>query len=194
MSQLSKKHSFHTVFDSQGVFRSVLEAMSNPTRTVSIQSYADKLFGDSPALLALAMTLLDNETGFTACGNPALVQDIVSLTLAKESLIDAADFVFVNDVDALEQVIRSAKCGTLADPHRSATVIVQDDGAAECRLALYGPGIDGQISVEVSSTVHTALQLREAQYYEYPQGIDFIFVTGGGTLFAIPRLVRWEAK
>lgn len=194
MLQLSKKHSFHTVFDSQSVFRRVLEAMSNPARTVSIQSCADKLFGDSPALLALAMTLLDNETGFNACGDAALAQDIVSLTLARENPIDAADFVFIGDAHALEQVIESAKCGTLADPHRSATIIVQDDGVAECRLTLYGPGIDGEVSAEVSQTVRAALQLRDAQYYEYPQGIDFMFVTGGGALFAIPRLVRWEEK
>ena len=194
MSQLSRKHSFHEVFDSQSVFRLTLEAVSNPARTVSIKPYADKLFGGSTAMLALAMTLLDNETGFNVWGNPTLAQDIVSLTLAKESPIDAADFVFVCGADALEQIIQSAKCGTLADPHRGATVIVKDDGATDGRLTLYGPGIDGQVSVGVSPTVQTALRLRDAQYYEYPQGIDFIFVTGGGTLFAIPRLVRWEAE
>ena len=194
MSQLSRKHSFHAVFDSQSVFRLTLEAVSNPTRIVSIKPYADKLFGDSTAMLALAMTLLDNETGFNVWGNQTLAQDIVSLTLAKESEIDAADFVFVCDAAALDQVLQCVKCGTLADPHRSATVIVQDDGATDCSLTLYGPGIDGRVSVGASPTVQTALRLRDAQYYEYPQGVDFIFVTVGGALFAIPRQVLWEVQ
>lgn len=193
MLQLSRKHSFHEIFDSQGVFRLTLEAVSNPARTVSIGPYANKLFGGRPAMLALAMTLLDNETCFNVRGDQALAGDIVSLTLARECAPDTADFVFVCDAGALEQVIQSAKCGTLADPHKSATVIVQNDGEADCRLALYGPGIDGQVSAVVSPTVQAALRLRDAQYYEYPQGIDLIFVTGGA-LFAIPRLVRWEVR
>ena len=124
ISTLSKKHSFDTVFDSQKVFRLLLEAMSNPTRVVNIKEYADKLFGDHPVFLAAAMTLLDNEVSFNTCGNHSLSDEIASLTLAKREQIENADFVFVCEPNAIKSVIENAKCGTLSDPHKSATVII----------------------------------------------------------------------
>ena len=138
--QLTKKHSFDLVFDSQKVFRLILEAMSNPARVVNISEYAIKLFGDYPdcvgkhpsavfttrslAFLALAMTLLDNEVSFSACENHSLTDEIASLTLAKKENIESADFVFVCDPNDIRSVIENAKCGTLSDPHKSATVII----------------------------------------------------------------------
>ncbi|MDD3252929.1 MAG: phosphonate C-P lyase system protein PhnH [Lachnospiraceae bacterium] len=194
MSTLSKKYSFHEVFDSQKLFRLILEAMSNPTRTVDIREYADKMFGDEPALLAVAMTLLDNEIHFNTCENAALADEITSLTLAKGSEPEDADFIFVCKPDQLQNVMECAKCGTLSDPHKSATVVIRDDSSASGNLTLYGPGIDGECQFPASDLVQRALQLRDAQYYEYPQGIDFIFIAGSGELFAIPRLVRWEVR
>ena len=194
MSQLSKKHSFHEVFDSQGVFRLVLEAMSNPTRTVSLGHYAKKLFGAYPAMLAIAMTLLDPETLFCTCETGAFADDIAMLTLAKKSTLPEADFIFVCTPESLPAVIEDAKCGTLAHPHKSTMVILQNDGDADCDVVLQGPGIDGSAAVRVTSLVKTALQLRDNQCYEYPQGIDYLFVTGDGALFALPRLTRWEVR
>jgi alpha-D-ribose 1-methylphosphonate 5-triphosphate synthase subunit PhnH len=54
---------------------------------------------------------------------------------------------------------------------------------------LYGAGIDGTLQLEVPDITVKALELRKQQNYEYPQGIDFIFVTADGELFNIPRLV-----
>ncbi|MCL1905591.1 MAG: phosphonate C-P lyase system protein PhnH [Clostridiales bacterium] len=190
ISTLLKKHNFDPVFDSQKVFRLLLQAMSNPARVVNIKEYADKLSGDNTAFLAVAITLLDNETSFNTCENHLLEQEIASLTLAKREEIAYADFVFVWGQSDIKSVIKNAKCGTLADPHKSATVIIQNDGDAACALSLCGPGINGHIAVMVSQRVAEALALRNAQYYEYPQGIDLIFVSNGGELLAIPRLVN----
>ena len=49
-------HQFDEVFDTQAVFRLLLDAMSNPTRTVSVAAQKEKLFGDYGAFLALGMT------------------------------------------------------------------------------------------------------------------------------------------
>ena len=188
--QLTKKHSFDIVFNSQKVFRLILEAMSNPTKTVNIKEHAEKLFGDHPALLAVAMTLLDNEVSFNTCENRELSDEIASLTLAGREQIENADFIFVCNSDDINDVIENAKCGTLADPQKSTTVIIQNDGEPDCRMTLFGPGIDGQIEVEVSQMVKDTIMLRDAQNYEYPQGIDLIFISSDGELFAIPRLIR----
>ncbi len=190
MSQLSKKHSFHEVLDSQIVFRLILEAMSNPGRVVSIKSHADKLFGKNPAMLALAMTLLDTEVSFNTCENRELSDEIVSLTLSRREQLSEADFVFVGRPDNVSNVVENAKCGTLADPHKSATLIIQNDGEAVCPIYIYGPGIEGEQTIFVSELVKEALQLRDNQCYEYPQGIDYLFLNDAGDLFAIPRLIR----
>jgi len=180
--------------------------MSNPTRVVNIKEYAIKLFGDYQDLpgrnpsavfttrritfLAVAMTLLDNEVSFNAFKNQSLTDEIVSLTLAKRENIEAADFIFINELKYVGYAIENAKSGTLADPHKSATIIIQNDDEPSCCLTLSGPGIDGQIEIAATQTVRDAITMRATQNYEYPQGIDLIFVSGNGDLFAIPRLVK----
>ena len=188
--QLTKKHSFDAVYDSQKVYRLILEAMSNPGRIVNIQEHADKLYGSYPAFLAVAMTLLDNEVSFNVCGNRQLANEIESLTLARNANIEEADFIFTSNYSVIEGAIENAKCGTLADPHKSATVIIQNNGISALCLTLSGPGIDGQAEVMVTQTVKDTVAMRDAQNFEYPQGIDLLFISGAGELFVIPRLVK----
>ena len=192
MSTLLRKHNFDLVYHSQSVFRLILEAMSNPARIIEIGKYADKLYGNDPALLAVALTLLDNEICFSTCGNSGLADEVESLTLAANTPLESADFIFVSEQGELENAIESAKCGTLSDPHKSAMVIIQNDGEPIFRLSLSGPGINGQVEIPATQTVKDAIDLRDAQQYEYPQGIDLIFISKAGELFAIPRLTRME--
>lgn len=194
MQQMKKIHSFDEVFDAQKVFRLVLNAMSNPTKIVNIKSYAEKLYGSEPEFLALAITLLDNEVSFYTCAYAELSDEIASLTLSKSEELETADFIFVSDPGRLKKVIEIAKCGTLIDPHKSATVIIKNTGVNTCQMILSGPGIKNNIEFDITETVKSAVELRDEQYYEYPQGIDFIFVSENGDLFAIPRLTRREAN
>ena len=78
-------HSFDEVFDTQAVFRKVLEAMSNPARTVSIAEQKSRLFGEYKEFIALAVTLLDNEVTFSGCGNEELERDIQLVTLSEQA-------------------------------------------------------------------------------------------------------------
>lgn len=192
MSAITKKHNFEEVFDSQKVYRLMLTAMSNPTRTVNIKQYADKLYGDYQAMLAVAMTVLDNEVSFSACDNSEISNEIVFLTLCRRESLESADYIFVTEPSALEAVIKAAKCGTLRDPHKAATIIIENSGSSTCRLRLYGPGIEGVTEFRTTDIVKKALDIRDGQFYEYPQGIDFIFVSESGDVFALPRLTRRE--
>lgn len=192
MQSFTKKHNFHKVFDAQQVFRQILTAVSNPTRVVNIGEAVSKLYGENPELLAIALTLLDNEVSFCACENRRLAEEIASLTLSREEELAKADFLFLTGGAELGRAIQDAKCGTLRDPHRSATVVVKDAGERACTLRLRGPGIAGSARLLVTQRAKIALAARDAQHYEYPQGIDFIFVSGGGDLFAVPRLTDWE--
>ncbi len=192
MPTLTKKNSFDEVFDSQSLFRKILTAIANPMKIVNIKEFSNKLYGVTPEILALALTLLDNEVSFSACENESLTDEISLLTLAKREALEKADYIFVADTSMLEKVIRSAKCGTLRDPHKSATIIVKNTGNDDCALHLYGPGIKGSVKIKTSEIVKNALELRDAQYYEYPQGVDFFFVDDHGDLFSLPRLILRE--
>jgi len=192
MSILSKKHSFDMVFDSQEVFRLILDASANPARAVELGKFAKKLYGSHAVCLAVAFTLLDNEVSFHVCGAQDLPGEIKSYTLAAEVPIESADFVFVCCHHEIKNAVSAAKCGTLADPHKSATVIIKDSGEPVFPLTLSGPGINGRAEIFASQTMKDAIVLRDAQNYEYPQGIDFLFISGTGELTAIPRLTRIE--
>ena len=189
ISTLSRKHNFDLVFDSQKMFRLLLKAMSNPARIVNIHEYASTLFGDQPAFLALALTLLDNNVSFNAYEDRTLSAEITSLTHTKRAGLESADFIFISVPDKTKEVIGSIKYGTLSNPHKSATVIIRNDDDPVYPLVLTGPGINECIAVKVSKTARDAIRLRDAQNYEYPQGIDMIFVSSAGELFAIPRHV-----
>lgn len=88
-------HQFDEVFDTQAVFRLLLEAMANPTRVVSIAAQKEKLFGNNSAFLALGMTLLDNEVTFSTCGEEALQKDLQLVTLSQEAPLPQADYLFL---------------------------------------------------------------------------------------------------
>jgi alpha-D-ribose 1-methylphosphonate 5-triphosphate synthase subunit PhnH len=190
---MNKIHLFHEVYDSQKLFRLLLDAVANPAREVCIGAFAEKMFGEAPAFLAAAMTLLDNEVSFW-CADEALTGEIVSLTLSKPEAIENADYIFISKPSMLQQCIEQAKCGTLKDPHKSATIIVKADEPCDRYVSFSGPGIGGEAVLNTCETVRTALTLRDRQNYEYPQGVDFIFMTSGGSLFAVPRLLRWEVR
>ena len=192
MSVLSKKHNFDMVFDSQEVFRLILDATANPSRIAELGRFSEKLYGEYSAFLAAAFTLLDNEVSFHVCGAQDLSNEIKSYTLAAEADVESADFIFVCSTDQIKNAIESAKCGTLPDPHKSATIIVANDDEFIVPLIFSGPGIDGNTKILASQTMVNAITLRDAQNYEYPQGIDLIFVSGKGELLAIPRLTRME--
>ncbi|MGN0620378.1 MAG: phosphonate C-P lyase system protein PhnH [Porcipelethomonas sp.] len=183
-------HQFDEVFDTQRVFRKLLEAMSNPGRTVSVSDEKDKLFGNCPSILAAAVTLLDNEVSFNTSGNTELENDIMLVTLSPEVCTESADYIFVTDADTLADVFEKAKCGTLSDPHCSATIIILDNGKKCSDVCLCGPGINGEKEISCSETFCMALELRDAQNYEYPQGVDLIFVSDSGDITAVPRLVK----
>jgi len=189
---LSKKHNFNEVFDSQALFRLILTAMSNPLRTVNIKEFGDKLFGDNADFLTVAMTLLDNEVSFNTCENRQLSDEIVSLTLSKRETIENADYIFVENSKDLKDTIENAKCGTLIDPHKSATIIVKIPSDKNVYLTLIGPGIDGSATIHTNGIVTNALDFRDSGFFEYPEGIDFVFIDTDCNLFAVPRLVCKE--
>ncbi len=191
---MKQLHTFDEVFDSQKVFRCLLEAMSNPGRRCSIQLQSKKLFGGNPDMLALAMTLLDAGVSFCAPENPELTEQILLLTHAEPVSLKEADYIFITSGAQLRAIVENAKEGTLENPHASATLIVNlSDGGENQNVRLSGPGVNGQLLKTFPNALVGAVRLRDEQDYEYPQGIDYIFILPKSELLCVPRLVRMEA-
>lgn len=139
---------------------------------------------------AIAVTLLDNEVTFNTSGNTELKNDIMLVTLSPEVSTETADYIFLTDTDMLAEVFKKAKCGTLSDPHCSATIIIRDSGKKCGNVCICDPGINDETQISCSETFCLAVELRDAQNYEYPQGVDMIFVSDSGDITAVPRLVK----
>ena len=60
----------------------------------------------------------------------------------------------------------------------------------ECTITIQGPGVKDQMKISVSNLIKYTLDQREAQNYEYPEGVDMFFVTKQGRILCIPRLVK----
>lgn len=191
-------YAFDFVFDSQRVFRSLLQAMANPGRIESIRREAETFTEDYGTLLALGCTLLDNEEKMFVEKNPILAESLHNLTLCREGMLEEADYVFLssemND-GSLAAVFEKVKHGTYADPQRSATLLVyceSVDGADE--MVLSGPGVDGTLTVGVSPYVKKVIALRDAAHMEYPLGVELVFCDASGAMMAVPRLVKTVAE
>ncbi len=187
---MKKIHDFDAVFDAQEVFRLILDATAHPLTPVSLKPYTQKIPFREPQFLAIAMTLLDNEVSFNTCENEELSDNIRSLTLSSRDALPHADFVFVSEASHLEKVIQNAKCGSLADPHNAAAVIVRIDETQNDIDSFSGPGIQKQLTTQINAIVNKAIFLRDNMFFEFPQGIDLFFVDLDDNLFAIPRTLK----
>jgi alpha-D-ribose 1-methylphosphonate 5-triphosphate synthase subunit PhnH len=139
----------------------------------------------------VALTLLDPETTFWSSGNDALAE----FTGAKVRPRTEAAFVFAGaDSELWSEAILEADRGTLADPHRGATVLVAAPvpGEGEGRAhRLTGPGIETSVTVRLPGG-SPWLEARRTACIEFPLGVDVIWARPDGTVVALPRTTRIE--
>ena len=197
---------FDVTFDSQIIFRSLLDAMARPG---SILRLPDVIITPPVANkypLILLMTLLDHEVSFCVLGHsdanvnadrPAVAEYLGSNTGSKESALGDADFILVCKGTS-HGLIRRVKQGTLEYPDESATVVYDvgsigdqgydgDDGHDEYMLLeLSGPGIAGKCIIAISGMEPTEIEDVLA-VRNYPLGIDAILSDRNGNIACIPR-------
>lgn len=196
--KMQTAYQFDFVHDAQKVFRELLSALANPGEKKSIKEQAGRFEKGHPSLFALGCTLLDNEEGMYVEKNPEFSAELHSLTLARETGLCEADYVFLSselNYGSMEQILKNVKHGTYADPQQSATVFLlckSVDGAEN--MTISGPGIRDKKTVQVSPYIKKVIRLREKLEIEYPLGVDLIFADGTGNLLAIPRLVKIEEE
>ncbi|MEG6586448.1 phosphonate C-P lyase system protein PhnH [Dendrosporobacter sp. 1207_IL3150] len=184
--------------DIQSVFRKLLNCMSRPGLIENISTESQKIdinIDISSHLLTVLFTVLDGEVSFDlmALNGNQLVKKINQLTYAKNTAIQQADYIIVTKTaDQLEllKACGKAKVGTLIDPHKSATLIMEvEEIFAAQQLVLTGPGIERESYVSVSGSLDW-IGKRMEKNIEFPLGIDMIIVDGTGNIICLPRTTK----
>jgi phosphonate C-P lyase system protein PhnH len=195
------KHEFDPVHSAQRVFRLFLEALANPGRLFSIGFFA-RQFAKHGQWFAPALTFLDNETGFFWNGETEAGEEIRFLTGAVPVSPEEADFVFLPapidptgppDTVVPEEFLARVKAGSHRDPHNSALLFIAAAPPENPCPALFlrGPGVPPKgRRIEISPDEAAWLKARNRQCFEYPQGVELVFIRNDGTLWALTRKVE----
>jgi alpha-D-ribose 1-methylphosphonate 5-triphosphate synthase subunit PhnH len=199
------KHEFDPVHGAQELFRLLLEALANPGRTLSFGNHAGQ-FAENGRWLAPALTLLDNETGFYWDGPDEAREEIRFLTGAGPVPPEEADFLFFSGsgpspaacdpADLLSRV----KAGSPENPHDSALLLIAVPGGASrtphpgsdtVQALLRGPGVppEGR-HIGLCPAEEAWLRAREARGFEYPCGVELVFIREDLSFMAITRKVE----
>jgi alpha-D-ribose 1-methylphosphonate 5-triphosphate synthase subunit PhnH len=179
-------------YDSQAIFRTVLDAMATPGRIMELPIKIQPPQGIDPAAGAILMMLLDFETPLWSNldHDSAAIQWLrfhtgTPFTQAKKK----SAFVLCTDYEDLGD-LEDYSMGTIESPHQSTTLIVQTKGIVEKgALRLTGPGIQTHTDLKLTGIANRFFKKRARILDSYPLGVDLIFVCG--TVFvAIPRTTK----
>ena len=180
---------FDPVHDTQAVHRALVKAFSFPGRPVGVEGPSSRCpdCGLPPALGALALTLLDPETSFF---HPRS-EGIAELTGARKRPLGEAAFLLVSEWDEGEwaAAFHGGQRGTLADPHRGATVVAWAPATtATTRWLASGPGIEAPFVLTLPGDGRWVVA-RNAACVEFPLGVDLIWARDDAVV-ALPRTTR----
>lgn len=186
---------FDAVFDCQKVFQALMNALARPGTIGSITESANKIAGENAPLMAAGLTLLDNWRKFLVFGDDELKQNLRELTYGTPASLEEADYVFIAKgyVEKLDcrEILQKAKIGTLAEPHKSATIFIMlDQLTGGERRILTGPGINESIAITLPETGRVWVEERQRMNFEFPCGLELYFMTPQGEIMGIPRKIK----
>ncbi len=178
------------VFQSQGAFRALLAALSEPGLACDLGDAVVPPAGLEPATAVALLTLADYETPIWL---PAALRDgpagaWLRFHCGAALVDDPAKAAFaVIDGAATEPKLAAFNAGDDQFPDRSTTVLVQcaglDGGEA---VTLEGPGIAGQRSIAPTGLRPAFWAEVEDNAAVYPLGVDVLLVHGAQVL-GLPR-------
>jgi len=194
-----KEINFDIVFDSQKIFRVLLDAFARPGKINKITDLKIKPpLNVSKAALEIFFTLLDLEVGFYVwCFDEQkrrkIEEYIVLNTGSNPRDLESADFVLaLNDLSELKKV----KKGGLEYPEQGATVVRVVEEIGEnlegnfLTLTLTGPGINGKKTVSLRGVKREEIIEIIEVNKDFPLGIDFLFVDKKDKILALPRSTK----
>ena len=170
------------VFDAQGVFRIVLDALARPGTILPLDPRTKPPRELPPLAADILCALVDPDTSIFLC--PSLARGAgaadwlrfqTGAPLVKTPA--GADFAVAANPEDLPPLTQFGP-GTSDYPDRSATVIVAVSGFADgMPVALSGPGIKERQPFSPNGVSAAVWQQLIANHGLYPRGIDVIFVS-----------------
>jgi alpha-D-ribose 1-methylphosphonate 5-triphosphate synthase subunit PhnH len=196
---------FNEVFDSQAVFRALLDSMSRPGRIFQapLVPYPASPRGFCPPVLSVLKTLCDHRVSFSVGRCDTRSEWIryleVNLT-AQFKALENAHYVLL-DGASCDPGFSILNRGSLEFPESSATALLtvmrlsvegdNSEGPA-CDLVLEGPGVDGRSTLSVAGLDPAYASEREKMNRLYPLGVDLFLVDPDGRVAGIPRTTTVE--
>lgn len=187
-----------TVFNSQEVFRALMDAMASPGLVIEIGNLAAAPSPISSVAASVAATLFDHDATVwcdkSTTGSVAAIGWLKFHTgLELTSNPSDAQFALIGDLETMPSLESFAK-GTSEYPDRSTTIILQIDGFnGPEELTLSGPGIKDTQGFAPSQLPKMFVDQWAANRGAFPRGIDLVFA-GKGALAALPRTTRISKK
>ncbi len=181
------------VLSSQSVFRALMDGMASPARVLSLEDKAEVPQPVSPAMAAVALTLLDHDTqvwlspALAASAFPQWLAFYAGAPITADRM--AADFAFFTGEDGFPE-LSGLPLGSDTYPDRSTTLVIEVDALEGGDILIArGPGIR-----EVQELSPMGLSARFLSEWEinrglYPRGLDIILVSGAAFL-CLPRTTR----
>jgi alpha-D-ribose 1-methylphosphonate 5-triphosphate synthase subunit PhnH len=184
------------VFDSQRVFRGVLDAMAEPGRVITLETAPSTPPVLHPATVAVALALVDFETPVWLDAAAGTADAVAHLRFHCGCPIVGdparARFAIVADPDGMPE-LGAFDAGSEEYPDRSATLIVQAGSLRTGHgLRLSGPGIASEARLDASPLPAQFWMGLRANHARFPRGVD-VLLTAGASLAALPRTTRVEA-
>ena len=186
------------VFNSQEVFRALMDAMASPGRVIEIGNLAVAPSPISSVAASVAATLFDHDA--TVWCDKSITGSVAAIGWLKfhtglelASNPSDAQFALIGDLNTMPSLESFAK-GTSEYPDRSTTIILQLDGFnGSEELTLSGPGIKDTQGFAPSQLPKMFVDQWAANRGAFPRGIDLV-LAGKGALAALPRTTRISKK
>jgi alpha-D-ribose 1-methylphosphonate 5-triphosphate synthase subunit PhnH len=181
------------VFQSQSVFKAVMDGMARPgtTRTIDKGAVPPAPMGGGAG--AIALTLCDHDTPvylsmpLVEAGLPGWLAFQTGALVTEDRT--EAQFAFLDRSTPLPPLSTFA-AGTQEYPDRSTTIVLEVPGfKAGQDYTLAGPGIQGSTAINVAGLPAPFEELWKENKVLYPRGVDLILVAGL-EMICLPRTVH----
>lgn len=177
-------------FESQGAFRLILQATSNPGKKVKFMNdnYSQKDLHTSS--VNIIFTLLDLDTNvFIQSAQENIISNFIKLhtgsPITKNKV--ESDFAVVTDGDL---DFDSFNEGLDQYPDKATTLIIQIQSMSQGEdFVLSGPGIKNSNRITLSGIPHNFKEKVNANSSKFPLGVD-IFLTCKNELISLPRTIK----
>jgi len=171
----------HAAFDSNAVFRVLLDAMSRPGRIYDLPLEIASPDGLNATTTATLLAMADMDTTIwlsPSCAEKPAIDHLkfhCGCPISKD--VTQADFAVARIDDDLS-FITDLSVGNAEYPDQSATLILMvDDITNAPSMALKGPGIKDMHHLEIKNLPESFHAWRAENHHMFPCGVDVIFAS-----------------